>query len=71
MIRDNEDIRKILVYLTQQAKDSGSGEFRAIIEFLTDAFESERDNNSESQNLLIASCDEIISLTEYIKQELS
>ncbi len=38
---------------------------------MQDAFDSEGNNNSETQNLLITSCDEIIAYANYIKQELS
>ena len=71
MVRSDDEIRKILKHLTQQAKDSGAGEYRALVDFLTDAFESEQDNNQQTQNLLIASCDEIIAYANFLKQELS
>lgn len=71
MKRSNEELRTILQKLTLQAKNSGASEFKAVTEYLTDCFESEKDNNWEAQELMMAICDEIIAITGYIKQKLS
>lgn len=63
------NLKEKLDKLTQQARNSGEGEFNCLMEFLNDQYDS--CHGEENIELFKAICDQFIETATYIKKELS
>ena len=62
-------LKKKLERLTEQAKNSGEGEFNCLMEFLNDAVAD--DHGEANKELLSAICDQFIETASIVKTQLN